>query len=229
MLRAPRLMPDVRRTEEMNELKSTDMCYMCHRAASTREHVPPSSFFPPGKRTNLWRVPSCSVHNLDNSKDVEYVRNVISIQHGTNATAEEVFQVGKRSFDRSPALFQRTFQDIQGVIVDGDEVGIFSFDLPRVKTVMSTIAHALAYRDFGRDYIGEWRILCATLHSKTPAPKWDHFRQMLMAASFEPVATPEPEVFAYGIHGMHPIGFIYRLVFYQAFIVFAWPVMKGGA
>jgi hypothetical protein len=40
------------------------------------------------------------------------------------------------------------------------------------------------------------------------------------------VNTPYPDVFEYGIHRMNPHGFIYRLVFYGGFVVYAWPVIK---
>jgi hypothetical protein len=123
---------------------------MCDEVSSTREHVPPQCFFPNGQRENLWTVPSCALHNLGNSKDVEYVRNVLVTQRGTNETASELFQVVKRSWDRSPALFSRTFHDFRTALVEGEEAGVFPFDLPRIKAVMTAVCHALAFRDFGR-------------------------------------------------------------------------------
>jgi len=39
------------------ENKEIPSCYMCERTATTREHVPPKSFFPEGYRTNLVTVP----------------------------------------------------------------------------------------------------------------------------------------------------------------------------
>jgi hypothetical protein len=74
-----------------------DTCYMCERVADTREHAPPKCFFPVTLRTNLVTVPSCEEHNLDNSSDVEYVRNVLSTQHGSNAAAAEVFEATGRT------------------------------------------------------------------------------------------------------------------------------------
>jgi hypothetical protein len=53
-------------------------CYMCDAAGTTKEHAPPDCFFPKGYRAGLWTVPSCDAHNSRNSKDVEYVRNVIT-------------------------------------------------------------------------------------------------------------------------------------------------------
>ena len=111
-------------------------CYMCKAEATTREHVPPRSFFPTGHRDNLVTVPSCVTHNHDQSRDIEYVRNVIAGFHGTNVQAEQTFEVAKRSFDRSPALFYQTFGDFETVLVNGEETGVFTFDLERVKSVM---------------------------------------------------------------------------------------------
>ncbi len=210
----------------MARSKRVEVCYMCDQSASNSEHVPPRSFFPKGKRTNIWTVPSCPTHNLDNKLDVEYVRNVITTQLGTNATAEQVLEVAKRSWDCSPALFARTFHDIEAVIVQEQETGAFPLDLARVKSVMSAVAHALAYRDFGRQYLGDWRVFCATLRSQKPTPDWDKLRRALAGAAYEPVVTPQPDVFEYGIHRTKPIGFIYRLVFYGGFVVFAWPVIR---
>jgi len=203
---------------------------MCDKPGTTKEHVPPKSFFPPGRRTNIWTVPSCPEHNIDNSRDVEYVRNAISIHYGTNTAAEEAFEVAKRSYDHSPALFNRTFRELQAIRVNGQEVGQFPFDLPRVKAVVNAIVHALACRDFGRRYIGQWRIFCATLRSPEDAPpenvaNWDQLRRTLEAVPYTSVAVPEPEVFSYGIGRLNGGGFVYRLVFYGGFVVYAWPVL----
>ena len=107
-------------------------CYMCDAMATSFEHVPPHCFFPEGYRANLITVPSCTAHNEKNSKDVEYVRNVISTQHGaTNEAATKVFETTKRSFDRSTKLADRTFRDLRPVLVEGQETGAFAVDLAR--------------------------------------------------------------------------------------------------
>lgn len=199
-------------------------CYACGQPGSTREHVPPRAFFPKGRRDHLWTVPSCSEHNLDNSLDVEYVRNVICVQRSTNAVAEAVFESAKRSWNRSPALFTRTFRDVVEAVVDGESAGLFPFDLDRVTTVLSAVARALSYRDFGPGYKAEWRVFCATLLSKDPAPRWDSFRDMVSGLRFTANATPNPDVFTYGVHVLD-VAFIYKLVFYEGFVAFAWPVI----
>jgi hypothetical protein len=204
-----------------------ELCYMCGDVASTREHVPPRAFFPRAMRANLWTVPSCTEHNNNNNLDIEYVRNVISIQRGTNATAEGVLEVVKRSWDHSPALLNRTVRELRAVHVEGEEAGVFPIELQRVKSIMVAIVHALSWRDFRRAYIGEWHVFCATLGSLRPLPDWDNLRRFLHDAVYEPIKVPAPEVFEHGIHRTNPVGFIYRLVFYGGFVVYAWPVIHG--
>jgi hypothetical protein len=210
----------------MTTVRQAELCYMCGMPASTREHVPPRSFFPKAMRTNLWTVPSCNEHNLDNNLDVEYVRNVVSTQRGTNPTAENVLEVAKRSWDYSPALFNRTFREFWVANVEDEKAGIFPFDLQRVESIMVAIVHALSCRDFGRTYIGEWHVFCASLGSRRPTPDWDNLRNILSNVPYQPVPVPVPEVFEYGIHLTHPVGFIYRLIFYGGFVVYAWPVIN---
>lgn len=134
--------------------------------------------------------------------------------------------MAKRSWDYSTGLFNRTFREFSVTAVDGEEAGIFPFDLTRVQAVMDAIVHALAFRDFGRTFIGEWHIFCATLLSRRPTRDWDKLRHTLAGARYDTVSTPAPDVFQYGIRKTHPIGFICRLTFYAGFVVFAWPVIN---
>jgi hypothetical protein len=50
-------------------------CYFCGRPATSKEHVPPKSFFPETKeeRINLITVPSCDEHNNKKSETNEYM------------------------------------------------------------------------------------------------------------------------------------------------------------
>jgi hypothetical protein len=70
-------------------------CYMCAADATTREHVPPKSFFPRGHRDNLVTVPSCVAHNHDQSLDIEYVRTLIAGFYGTNARQNRHLKLSK--------------------------------------------------------------------------------------------------------------------------------------
>src|SRR5215207_1611249 len=131
---------------------------MCEADGVTREHVPPFSFFPEGFRTNLWTVRSCEAHNLDNSPDVEYVRNVIVSHRNATGTAHRLAQsVSFRSFERSAALFVQTFREVTPITVDGEETAVFRLDLSRFRRVMEAIAYGIFYRENGVTYAGGWR------------------------------------------------------------------------
>lgn len=84
---------------------STETCYMCDREATTREHTPPLSFFPDGRKDNLITVPSCKIHNNDNHLEVEYARNIIVTDINSNQVARDMF-AGKvlRSYRRNRKL-----------------------------------------------------------------------------------------------------------------------------
>src|SRR3989442_1140578 len=139
-------------------------CYMCDDMRKTREHVPPVSFFPKGFRTNLWTVPSCERHNLDNSMDVEYVRNVIVSHRNVQGAAQQLAQsTSFRSFERSSALFFRTFEGAEFVTVNGEETALFHFDLSRFKRVMEAIAFGLFFREKNLRYAGQWQTFSPTL------------------------------------------------------------------
>lgn len=147
-----------------------DRCYMCDAPATSDEHVPPRSFFPPrlqGKR--LLTVPACAAHNNDNAPDVEYLRGILCCQYGTNAVAEEVLEKAKASWDHSPKLFNRTFDGTMRAEVLGgettEEIGVFKADLPRVKRVVEAIAHAVYYIERAHAWHGTFEIFCA-FHSE---------------------------------------------------------------
>src|SRR6266487_4809319 len=132
-------MPRKRRAQRFNP--STDKCYVCCSPATSDEHAPPRSFFPPSySKSRLLTVPACASHNLDNSMDVEYVRNVFAIMYGSNAAAEEVFEVAKRSWDHSDKLFNRTFHDVIEAEIGGEErTALFTVDLSRVQNIIRHI------------------------------------------------------------------------------------------
>jgi len=203
-------------------------CYMCERTATTREHVPPRSFFPQGFRTNLWTVPSCERHNLDNSMDVEYVRNVIVSHRNAQGTAQQLAQSASfRSFERSSALFFRTFRGAEEVLLNGEQTVVFRFELERFRHVMEAIAFGLFYHQNEGRFGGHWQIFSPTLLGANDLvgipDRWQEFRVLMRRVPFHLRPAPEPSVFRYGFHdfddGAH---FAYALEFYGGFHVYVW-------
>jgi hypothetical protein len=211
----------------MVKLSMSAECYMCDAAATSVEHVPPKCFFPEGSRANLITVPSCAKHNENNSKDVEYVRNIISTQHGTNAAAAKVFEKTKRSLDRSIKLRHRTFGEMRPVLVEGVETGAFTVDLARHRGVMRAIAYALYFHQFGKRHVGDWTVFTPSFrYAKTmyegELDPWEQFRNYLEAGSYAPIPMPQPEVFKCAAIEMEQGQLIFRFEFYERVVVMAW-------
>jgi hypothetical protein len=206
-------------------------CYMCESPATTREHVPPRSFFPQGFRTNLWTVPSCERHNLDNSMDVEYVRNVIVSHRNVHGTAQQLAQSASfRSFERRSALFFRTFRGAEQVVLDGEQTLVFRFELERFRRVMEAIAFGLFYHENEDRFGGQWQVFSPTLLGANGAndlvgipDRWREFRMLMRRVPFQLMPTPESSVFRYGVHdfndGAH---FAYAFEFYGGFYAYVW-------
>jgi len=138
-------------------------CYVCGAPKTSDEHAPPECFFPEGYNSGLVTVPSCDDHNLKLSLDVEYVRNNLCGQHGTNLVAGRVLETAKASYDNSPKLFNRTFSNVQRIEFEGEETGAYPIDLPRLKKVMKAIAYAMYFQDFGKRHEGDFDVFSASL------------------------------------------------------------------
>jgi hypothetical protein len=218
---------EARRLEIDLGIRRAKKCYRCDADGVTREHVPPFSFFPEDFRINLWTVRSCEEHNISNSQDVEYVRNIIVSHRNATGTAHRLVQsTSFRSFERSAALFLQTFREVTPIIVDGEEAAVFRLDLPRFRRVIEAIAYAIYYRDNGRTYAGGWRIFSPTLLSANDIrgvpDNWQALRDIVRTIPITPLPTPVPEVFRYGIHMWEEGHFAYAFEFYGGFQVFVW-------
>ncbi len=201
-------------------------CYMCNADATTKEHAPPKSFFPPENRTNLITVPSCIKHNLDNSLDVEYVRNVIVLHFSTNDAARSL-ALGKvmRAFRRSIALTKATLEGLRPIVVNGELTGGFNVDLDRFKHVMSAVAYAEWFRATGCAHVGNWKVFGASLTSASTQhpPRRDRFeavRDLADRIQYTLVPTSEPDIFKCSISRDGIGGLIYKFEFYQGFLVY---------
>jgi hypothetical protein len=141
-----------------------------------------------------------------------------------------------RSFEHSPKLFHRTFADAKPIIVNGEETEVFTFDLPRYKTVMEAIAYAVYFKMFGKTYRGSWAIFSPSMVSQSALLEgkpdgWDEYRRMLLQVQYAEVPTPQPRIFELGIHRWNEDQLIYAFVFYEGFVVnpLAQPVETDAA
>ena len=207
---------------------SDKTCYACEKAASTVEHCPPISFFPVGQREQLLTVASCPQHNNDNSKDVEYTRNVLTTLWGVNESGLELFG-GKvrRSLDRSPALLNMTFGTMQTVFHEGQMTGAFRIDVDRLKNVFEACARAIHYNDTGQKH-PDWGIVMPQLQFESDVSEVGreiHSRAVgaLRSIHFEPKRVSNPRVFEYAVAVLEG-NCVYVFSFYRAFVVYALPL-----
>ncbi len=202
-----------------------ESCYACARPAITKEHAPPLCFFPEAKRNNLITVPSCLKHNNANSKDVEYVRNVLVSTAQLGPESQQVFSKALRAMERRPALLATTFPEINVIQFKGQETGAFEIDLGRLRRVMTAIVQALHFRETGVKR-RKWRVFSPSLHSaETLAGRFDDFeplRVRLATLPYQYAVTGHQEVFVYGTAERPGTGRVYQLVFYDAVIINAW-------
>jgi hypothetical protein len=201
-------------------------CYACDQPATTREHAPPSSFFPEGLRDNLITVPSCALHNNANSKDVEYARNVISTMLGVNEVGERHFlDKAIRSFGRTPALLHTTFSDIRPVNIHGMTSGVFTLDVERITNVMAACIRALHFRETG-ERVYNWQLVFPNLHfasgdaTEEEAASWRESLSVFRRLPFSAQATSSPDVFQYAVADIEGHR-VYSLLFYRGFAVYA--------
>lgn len=202
--------------------KGNDMpkCYMCDEEGTTKEHVPPRSFFPPGYTVNLFTVTSCKAHNLENSPDVEYIRNILTTHYATNDVAQALFQ-GKvrRSYEHSPKLFKSTFKNTEAAKVEGDDTAAVALDVARFKKVMSAIAYAVYFKENGRTFSGNWTIYSPGIELDAPARHKETVELVFKSITFNEQPTSNPDAFAYGVSTLGD-RVVYRLIFYGGFVVY---------
>lgn len=209
-----------------------ETCYACDEPATTKEHAPPKSFFPESQRINLLTVPSCTVHNNANSTDVEYTRNVISIFNGNNSVGEQHFlDKGLRSLEHSPALFHKTFSDVRPVIMNGQQVGMFTMDVERVKNVMRACLTALHFRETGEKILN-WEVALPNLGLANATPEevrlWSQAFSLFSLIPYQARPVGSPDVFEYAV-GSIVGGYVYAMRFYRGFDVYGfWPPVPAA-
>ena len=157
--------------------------------------------------------------------DVEYVRNVFAIMYGSNAAAEEVFEVAKRSWDHSDKLFNRTFHDVIEAEIGGEErTALFTVDLSRVQNIIRHIAHALYFVETRSPALTKIDVFCGFHSRKSLHGELDGTEKlgtMLAGADYVDRTTPYPDVFAYKMHrGKDCV--IFAMQFFGTLWCYAW-------
>lgn len=207
------------------------ICYMCDADGVTREHAPPSRFFPEGKKSRLITVRSCELHNHGNSKDVEYVRNLISGSVNANEIGRAIHQDRSlQSYRDSPRLLNQTFSVIEPIFVDGQLSVKVSTESIRFKQVIDAIAYALYFYEFKETFKFTWKLFNDIVVPM--ADEHDEFvevernRHRILCESMVPHLkvglADQPDVFRYGVYkGEEPYMVFFQFVFYGGVVIYA--------
>lgn len=209
-------------------------CYMCDAFETSREHAPPSCFFPTAKeigrdlRRNLITVPSCDRHNSLKSKDDEFLRSVILMTIGNNDAGKHQF-FGKflRAAVRMPHAYKSFFAD-KGT-VSQEKHRILQIDRKRFNNCIDHLARALFFDAFKRKWQLPLLVVSPNFYSEirfdqiVPDPLTDNIveisRQFLIS---EPVRGENHEVFKYRIrYDEENKNYAFAAIFYDCFEVYS--------
>ena len=146
-----------------------DLCYFCGSFATSKEHVPPKSFFPKGGakdyRRNLIKVPSCDAHNSLKSKDDEYVRALLigiskKINQGANKDLIRLRDSVIRSITRNPNLISLVLRNPNPPLSFGSgklptTPVSAEYELERVKNLLESIAKGVFFNHYKETWRGK--------------------------------------------------------------------------
>jgi hypothetical protein len=98
---------------------------------------------------------------------------------------------------------------------------------------MTAIVRALHYRDYKQKW-AHWKVFAPTLGTEEGilnrrADNWEPFRALLTQARYTRKLTSEPSIFQYGVTSLPDWGFLYRLIFYEGFVISAWMLQEADA
>lgn len=202
-------------------------CYMCREPATTREHVPPQSFFVEPHDKGLSWVPSCEKHNNANSLDVEYARTIIPTAWQTNELAREI-GAGKvlRMFERRPRLLERFYKDATPIFVNGQETVAHGIEFDRLRRVMEAIAYGMYLLRHRRRFYGNWWFYSPDMVSMRAIREGRGDGQQPMREAFDRLKmnvcpTPHPQVFECAEFQGRAHEVLFRFRFYEGFTIYA--------
>jgi hypothetical protein len=136
----------------------SNVCIYCGNIATTKDHVPPRSFFPKPFLSNLITVPSCFECNNRFSNDEEYLRTVLASALQDRDSEELVTQIWEqkveRALKRNEPLIGSIYNSLQLVsIYDGSTLlgkrMAFTIDMDRIERVISKIVKGLFFCHVG--------------------------------------------------------------------------------
>jgi predicted RNA-binding protein len=143
--------------------KTKETCYMCSAPSTGMEHAPPQCFFPEQKdlppgvdlRKNLIKVPSCDKHNMQKSKEDEYLLFVVISHYENNkAAARQFITKILRAIARRPSLKAFYTATMRDIVWNGIPTQEYKPDWTRFTNGMKCIARALYFKHHKRQWSG---------------------------------------------------------------------------
>lgn len=123
---------------------NTKTCYRCDALATTKEHIPPKSFFPKGGNLQLKTVPSCTTHNNDKSGDDQYLLSHICMNAGLkdNLASQIFLRSIAPQLDRSKKFKDSLVNGSQNLPSGGRK---YTVDLARFDNFFDHLASAIYF------------------------------------------------------------------------------------
>lgn len=189
-----------------------DLCYFCGSPATSKEHVPPKSFFPKGGardyRRNLIKVPSCDAHNSLKSKDDEYVRALLvgiskKINEGKNKDLIRLRESVVRSMVRNPNLISLVLRNSSPALSFGvgeipTEPVSAEYDFERVKNLLESIAKGVFFHHYKKAWGGKVEVIPHFLISDSATVEEKNISKRLCSLIQEKYSSGEnKEIFHY--------------------------------
>jgi hypothetical protein len=148
-------------------------CYYCGQPATSTEHVPPRCIFPERKdafdvdqRRNLITVPSCDEHNLEKSKDDEFLMACITPVVGNNGAAfiqtrTKLHRAVNRSHGRLLDIVLSDRKSYDLVTPDGTKFPVLvgEPDMRRLCCVLEHIARGLFFHVTKQRFVGRCTVV----------------------------------------------------------------------
>lgn len=147
----------------MPKKKKIKCVYCGVKDATTRDHVPPRSFYAPPLTSDLITVPSCFVCNNTFGKDDEYIRNIF-ISLDTTEHIPGLWQLRKSMWDsfartQSQGLIYKIYNNIRPIAIT-TPAGIFlgnspafDFNSREFNNFFERIARALLHKETDCGYV----------------------------------------------------------------------------
>jgi len=217
-----------------------DKCYYCGESSTSIEHVPPKCFFPKEDRSSykidLITVPSCDKHNLEKSKDDEFLRSICGSELSANIKAIQYEKIFRSLIRRDASLLKATMKNIRPVSIGINQTCVFNYNKERFNQCIVNIAKGLYFNEYKKQCNYNWQIvnikeiftISSTESRNNAIGYFDCLTQFLNKNRFDVIQTSAPSVFQYSRANVEKYSSycIYKLRFYEGIEILAAPHLK---